>query len=87
MNYTTLTLILGVVGSVLGVYQQIKTIRKQQEDAWKHQVEQQQRIETRLDALEKAVQSHNSYAEKFASLTETIIKMETDLSWIRESMK
>ena len=53
----------------------------------RRQVEQQKTLEARLDSLEKAVASHNSYAEKFASLTETIIAMKTDLSWIKNSLE
>lgn len=62
-------------------------MKKSQEDMIRQQVEQQKNIEARLDALEKSVSSHNSYAEKFASLTEAIVAMKTDLNWIRESMK
>lgn len=87
LDIGTITLILGVVGSVLGIYGQLRQMKQNQEDAVRHQVEQQKTLEARLDSLEKAVASHNSYAEKFASLTETIIAMKTDLSWIKNSLE
>ena len=87
LDIGTITLVLGVVGSVLGIYGQLRQMKQSQEDAVRHQVEQQKNLESRLDSLEKAVASHSSYAEKFASLTETIIAMKTDLSWIKNSLE
>ncbi len=87
LDIGTITLILGVVGSVLSVYGQLRQMKQSQEEAVRRQVEQQNHLEARLDSLEKAVASHNSYAEKFASLTETIIAMKTDLSWIKNSLE
>ena len=87
LDIGTITLVLGVVGSVLSVYGQLRQMKQSQEEAVRRQVEQQKTLEARLDSLEKAVASHNSYAEKFASLTETIIAMKTDLSWIKNSLE
>lgn len=87
LDIGTITLVLGVVGSVLSVYGQLRQMKSSQEEAVRRQVEQQKTLEARLDSLEKAVASHNSYAEKFASLTETIIAMKTDLSWIKNSLE
>lgn len=87
MNMGTIVAVLGVIGSVLSVYGQLRQMKQNQEEAVRHQVEQQKNLEARLDSLEKAVASHNSYAEKFASLTETIIAMKTDLSWIKNSLE
>lgn len=87
LDIGTITLILGVVGSVLGIYGQLRQMKQNQEEAVRRQVEQQKTLEARLDSLEKSVASHNSYAEKFASLTETIIAMKTDLSWIKNSLE
>lgn len=86
LDIGTIALVLGVVGSVLSVYGQLRQMKQSQEEAVRHQIEQQKTLEARLDSLEKAVASHNSYAEKFASLTETIIAMKTDLSWIKNSL-
>lgn len=87
LDIGTITLVLGVVGSVLGIYGQLRQMKQNQEEAVRRQVEQQKTLEARLDSLEKSVASHNSYAEKFASLTETIIAMKTDLSWIKNSLE
>lgn len=87
MNFGNIALILGVIGSLLGIIQQMRSMKKSQEDAVKLQAEQQTKLEMRLAALERSVLSHNQYAEKFASLTEAIIAMKTDLSWIKDSME
>ncbi len=87
MDITTITLILGMIGSVLGIFQQIRAMKKNQEDLIRQNAEQQKGMEMRLENLEKSVSSHNQYAEKFASLTETIVAMKTDLSWIKNSLE
>lgn len=86
LNFGTVTVILSIVGSLLGIIQQMKSMKKAQEDAIRKQAEQQSSLEARLESLERSVASHNQYAEKFASLTQTIIEMRTDLRWIKESL-
>lgn len=86
LNIGTITVILSIVGSLLGIIQQMKSMKKAQEDAIRKQAEQQSSLEARLESLERSVASHNQYAEKFASLTQTIIEMRTDLRWIKDSL-
>lgn len=87
LNIGTITVILSIVGSLLGIVQQMKAMKKSQEDAVRAQAEQQVALQARLDSLERSVASHNQYAERFASLTNTIIEMRTDLAWIKNSME
>ena len=87
LNFGTVTVILSIVGSLLGIIQQMRAMKKSQEDAVRQQAEQQSEIQARLDSLERSVASHNQYAERFASLTEAIIEMRTDLAWIKNSME
>lgn len=86
LNFGTVTVILSIVGSLLGIVQQMRSMKKAQEDAVRKQAEQQTAIQARLESLERSVASHNQYAEKFASLTQTIIEMRTDLRWIKDSL-
>ena len=86
LNIGTITVILSIVGSLLGIVQQMKAMKKSQEDAVRAQAEQQVALQARLDSLERSVASHNQYAEKFASVTESIVAMQTDLAWIKNSL-
>lgn len=86
LNGTTISMLIGLVASVLGIYSQLRQLKKANDEMIKSQVEQQSKVVSRLDALECIVQSHNQYAEKFANLSETIIEMRTDLSWIKNSL-
>lgn len=86
LNIGTITVILSIVGSLLGIVQQMKAMKKSQEDAVRAQAEQQVALQARLESLERSVASHNQYAEKFASLTQTIVEMRTDLRWIKDSL-
>lgn len=86
-NLGNITIILSVVGSLLGIVQQMKSMKAAQEKAIMTQAEQQTQLAARLDSLEKAVASHNDYAKKFADLTSTIVEMKTDLRWIKDSLE
>ena len=86
LNFGTVTVILSIVGSLLGIVQQMLSMKKSQEDAVRAQAEQQVALQARLESLERSVASHNQYAEKFASVTESIIAMQTDLAWIKNSL-
>lgn len=86
LNFGTVTVILSIVGSLLGIVQQMRSMKKSQEDAVRAQAEQQVALQARLESLERSVASHNQYAEKFASVTESIIAMQTDLAWIKNSL-
>lgn len=86
LNIGTITVILSIVGSLLGIVQQMKSMKRSQEEAVRTQAEQQAALQLRLESLEKAVASHNAYAEKFASLSQAIIEMRTDLRWIKDSL-
>lgn len=87
LNIGNITIILSIVGSLLGIVQQMKSMKAAQEMAIKTQAEQQTQLSLRLDSLEKAVASHNNYAQKFADLTSTIVEMKTDLRWIKDSLE
>ena len=41
-------------------------------------------FEDRLQVIEEKLESHNSYAEKFASLTNTIVAMQKDIEYLRK---
>lgn len=87
LNWGNITVILSIVGSLLGIIQQMKAMKAAQDKAIKSQTEQQTQLSLRLDNLEKAVASHNNYAQKFADLTSSIVEMKTDLRWIKDSLE
>lgn len=87
LNIGNITIILSIVGSLLGIIQQMKSMKAAQEKAIKAQTEQQTQLSLRLDSLEKAVASHNNYAQKFVDLSSAIVEMKTDLRWIKDSLE
>lgn len=93
LNIGNITIILSIIGSLLGIVQQMKSMKAAQEKAIRDQAEAQAELASRLDALERSVASHNEYAKKFnenakkfADLTSTIVEMKTDLRWIKDSL-
>lgn len=86
LNGTTISMFIGLVASILGIFSQLRQLKKANDDMIKSQAEQQTKLEARLESLESSVASHNQYAERFANLTETIVEMRTNLAWIKNSL-
>ena len=84
LDITTISVLIGVIGGILGILNQLTNLRKQQEEVIKKQTVRDEDVEDRLGRIEERLNSHNSYAEKFASLTEAIVEMKTDIKWIKE---
>lgn len=84
LNFATISAIIGILGGILGILNQLTNLRKQQEEVIKKQAVRDKDVEDRLGRIEERLNSHNSYAEKFASLTEAIVEMKTDIKWIKE---
>lgn len=83
-DITTISVLIGVIGGILGILNQLTNLRKQQEEVIKKQAVRDKDVEDRLGRIEERLNSHNSYASKFAELTEAIVEMKTDIKWIKE---
>ena len=84
LDLTTISVLIGVIGGILGILNQISTMRKQQDEALRNQATRDKEMDDRMKRIEERLDSHNSYAEKFASLTEAIVEMKTDIKWKKE---
>lgn len=84
LNFATISAIIGILGGILGILNQLTNLRKQQEEVLKKQAVRDKDVEDRLGRIEERLDSHNSYASKFAQLTEAIVEMKTDIKWIKE---
>lgn len=83
-DLTTISVLIGVIGGILGILNQLSNMRKQQEEVIRSQASRDKDMDDRMKRIEERLDSHNSYAEKFASLTEAIVEMKTDIKWIKE---
>ena len=84
LDLTTISVLIGVIGGILGILNQLSTMRKQQDEALRNQATRDKEMDDRMKRIEERLDSHNSYAEKFASLTGAIVEMKTDIKWIKE---
>lgn len=87
LNLTTISVLIGVIGGILGILNQVNAMKKQQEEVIRTQATRDKEMDDRMKRIEERLDSHNSYAEKFASLTEAIVEMKTDIKWIKEQKK
>ena len=86
MNWTLISTVIGVLTGLLGILREINNMRKAQEEAVKAQAIRDKEVDDRLAQIEKKLDDHNNYAEKFTTLTGALIEMQTDLRWIKESI-
>lgn len=84
LDLTTISVLIGVIGGILGILNQVNAMKKQQEEVIRTQATRDKEMDDRMKRIEERLDSHNSYAEKFASLTEAIVEMKTDIKWIKE---
>jgi maltooligosyltrehalose synthase len=84
LNLATMTAVIGMIGGLLSIINQLSSLRKQQADAAKAQAVRDTKLDEKLKTIDERLAEHNSYAEKFASLTNTIVEMRTDIKWIKE---
>lgn len=83
LNLATLSVIIGILGGLLGILNQLSNLRKQQNEQIKAQAIRDTKLDDKLEQIDEKLESHNQYAERFASLTNTIIEMQTDIKWLR----
>lgn len=85
MDYNAIIVgILAVLGSYLGNVALSR--KKSREDELKDK-ERETRQEDRMRSIEKKLDEHNSYGQKFYEVKSSIIEMKKDIEFIKEKIK
>lgn len=94
LDLTTISVLIGVIGGILGTLNQISTMRKQQEEALRNQATRDKEMDDRMKRIEERLTEHNNYAKLFSDakqsiseVKESIVAMQTDIKWIKEESK
>ena len=85
LNFATISVLIGIIGGILGILNQLHNLRKSQDEQIRNQAIRDTQLDDKLKQIDEKLQIHNSYAEKFAELTSVITEMKTDIKWIKES--
>jgi len=85
LNFATISVLIGIIGGILGILNQLHNLRKSQDEQIRSQAIRDTQLDDKLKQIDEKLQIHNSYAEKFAELTSVITEMKTDIKWIKES--
>ena len=85
LNFATISALIGIIGGILGILNQLHNLRKSQDEQIRNQAIRDTQLDDKLKQIDEKLQVHNSYAEKFAELTSVITEMKTDIKWIKES--
>ena len=85
LNFATISALIGIIGGILGILNQLHNLRKSQDEQIRNQAIRDTQLDDKLKQIDEKLQIHNSYAEKFAELTSVITEMKTDIKWIKES--
>ncbi len=83
LNFASMVTIVGLLGGILGIINQLHTMRKEQTENIKAQAIRDQQMDDRLKSIESKVDEHNGYAKMFSDVRESIVAIETDIKWLR----
>lgn len=84
MTESIVVAIITAVGAVLGQLV-ISSASKRKQTI--EEAKREQRLDDRLKEMEQKLDSHNSYAEKFTSVTTDIAVIKTEIKGIKEQLK
>ena len=84
MTEAILTAIITAIGAVLGQWIISSSTKRKQTI---EEAKREQRLDDRLKEMERKLDSHNSYAEKFTSVTTDIAVIKTEIKGIKEQLK
>ena len=84
MTESIVVAIITALGAVLGQLV-ISSASKRKQTI--EEAKREQRLDDRLKEMEQKLDSHNSYAEKFTSVTTDIAVIKTEIKGIKEQLK
>lgn len=87
LDLTTISVLIGVIGGILGILNQLSTMRRQQDEALRNQATRDKEMDDRMKRIEERLTEHNNYAKLFSEVKESIVEMQTDIKWIKEEAK
>lgn len=85
LNFATLSAIIGILGGILGILNQLHNLRKTQEEQIRNQAIRDTKLDDKLEQIDERLTEHNNYASMFADVREAIVEMRNDIKWIKES--
>ena len=85
LNFATVSAIIGILGGILGILNQLSSLRKAQEEQIRKQAVRDTQLDDKLREIENKIDVHNGWGDKFTSITEAMIEMRNDIKWIKES--
>ena len=93
-NFATVSAIVGILGGILGILNQLSNLRKQQAEQIRNQAIRDTQLDDKLKVIEAKLDEHNGYSKLYADhskalqdIANTVIAMQTDIKWIKESRK
>lgn len=85
LNFATISVLIGIIGGILGILNQLSNMRRQQDEQIRNQAVRDTQLDDKLKDIENKLDEHNGYAKMFSELKDSIIAMQTDIKWIKES--
>lgn len=83
LNFATVSAVIGILGGILGILNQLSNLRRQQEEQIRNQAIRDTKLDDKLKVIDEKLETHNQYAEKFAAMSSAITEIQTDIKWLR----
>lgn len=85
LNFATISALIGVLGGILGILNQLHNLRKEQTENIKAQAVREQQLDDKLEVLQSKIDEHNGWGEKFMDMTSAIVEIKNDIKWLKGS--
>ena len=76
----------GVVGVVTAVITTNNRIKKERDQNRIDEALREQKRDLKFDQIDRKLDEHNGYAEKFAEMHDIILQQGNDIKWIKEEL-
>lgn len=77
----------GIFGVLTALVTTIGVVKKANAERRTEEALREQRQELKFQEIEKKLDEHNGYAQKFGEVHDELIKQGADISWIMQEMK
>lgn len=76
-------IIVAIITATTSILAQLLIVRQNNVKLSIEQAKRDQKLDDELEQIEKKLDEHNGYAKLFSHFSKSIVKLQTDVEWIR----
>lgn len=76
-------IIVAIITATTSILVQLLIVRQNNAKLSVEQAKRDQKLDDKLEQIDKKLDEHNGYAKLFSDISKSIVKLQTDVEWIR----